>query len=265
MPAWEITKLWSAKEITAYRDYAATEGVRKSGVARCTCEDLSIRLVTEYASANGLPVMFTNGANPTGMSPLGHKNVTEYVNKVLTSTGARDLSNYGTAVMVSGTAKSDANSLRQATKGDLILLYDPVGHVQVVVSASSSQVKIVQGNTYNPWGRNSSDPTHENYVGEIVAEKSHLLEATSGKWIYEGSREVFKNDHGRLMIWDFDAWNRIVKTHAVKAGETMKQVATKLTGNEMWWPMVYGQNEQKLGGPGLTNFKEGLTLYYLTK
>jgi hypothetical protein len=264
MPAWEIKKLWSAKEIGEYRDYAAAEGVRKSGVARCTCEDLSIRLVTEYASANGLPVMFANGAYPAGLSPLTHKNVTEFVNKVLTSTGARDLSNYGTAVMVAGTAKSDATSLRQATKGDLILLYDPVGHVQVVVSASSSVVKIVQGNTYNPWGFNSSDPTHENYVGEIVAEKSHVLEASSGKWIYEGSREVFKNDHGRLMIWDFDAWNRIVVERTVKQGETLKQIAKELFGQESLWTVIYDTNATALG-PNMSNFKAGMKLYILKK
>lgn len=59
MPAWFVKKLWDASEIANYRRYAAQEGPNKAAAALIsTCEDLAIRLVTEYASANGLPAYF---------------------------------------------------------------------------------------------------------------------------------------------------------------------------------------------------------------
>lgn len=242
MPAWHVTKLWNAAEIANYRKYAASEGPKKAAsAAKCTCEDLAIRIVTEYASSNGLPAYFYNGAHPRpeGLTPEFYANLSDYLVKVLSTTAARDLSDYDTVEFVNGTSISDPNSLRKAQPGDLILLYNPVHHVQVVVSSSSSQVKIAQGNTYDPWGRNSSNPTSDNYVGVAVAVKSHDLDGASGKWIYDGRSEVFKNDYGRLMVWTFDNWNSRMITYTVKKGDSFTTIATEVYGADAWRRLNY--------------------------
>lgn len=245
MPAWYVTKLWDAKEIANYRAYAAKEGPNKAARAvKCTCEDLAIRIVTEYASSNGLPAYFYNDTHPMpqGATPDDYANLSDYLEEVLSTTAARDLSNYSTVDFVHGTSKGDPNSLRRATVGDLILLYNPVSHVQVVVSASSSEVKIAQGNTYDPWGPNSSNPTSSRYVGVAVAVKSHVLDPTSGKWIYDGRGEVFKEDHGRLMMWDTDNWNSRMMGYTVKKGDSAISIAMSVYAEKapFYLPYVIG-------------------------
>jgi nucleoid-associated protein YgaU len=262
MPAWYVTKLWDATEVANYRTYAAKEGPNKAAKAvKCTCEDLAIRIVTEYASGNGLPAYFYNDSHPmpTGLTPEHSANLSEYLEKVLSTTGARDLSNYSTVDFVPGASKSDPNSLRLAEEGDLILLYNPVHHVQVVISASTSEVKIAQGNTHDPSGWNSSNPTSSGYVGVAVAVKSHVLDAKSGKWLYGGS-EVFKNDHGRLMMWDTDNWNSRMTSYTVKKGDNAHTIATAVYGSDAWrhWAYIIGLLQAL--GTSHTSPKEGTPL-----
>lgn len=218
MPAWTVKNAWTASTIQSYRNYAKTNGPRRAGNLRSTCEDLSIRMVVDFAELNGLPVFFANDAHSQGLDPAKFNSKSAYLDAVLPSTGASDLLDYNTVVMVKGAQKGNANvSLPLAKPGDLIILYQGGGHVQVVTSVSPGTVNIVQGN-FRPssercgridrvWnGQNQNDPGSRCYIGAIVAEKSYVRTGKPPKWIFDGRSEEFAQQ-GRLCLWDFDSWN----------------------------------------------------------
>jgi hypothetical protein len=229
MPAWKVTKLWTDKEIGEYRAYVAKEGPNKvkQGL-RCTCEDLAIQIVTEFASKNGLPIFFVNGAHdfPNGITPEEYSNYGDFLNEVQKTSAASDVARIVESIR--GAADSEPTSLRVAKPGDLILLYDPIHHVQVVTSASSSEVKIVQGNTDRNLFRGGQDPRSGRYIGVKAAEKRYVLD--KDKWLYEDQGELFKEQHGRLRIWPFAAWNSRMIKYTVKNGDTFLTIARNVYG-----------------------------------
>ncbi|QDU74150.1 hypothetical protein Pan97_11550 [Bremerella volcania] len=221
MPAWTVKNAWTSSTIQSYRNYAKTNGPRRAGNLRSTCEDLSIRMVVDFAEQNGLPVFFSNNANPQGLDPAKFNSKSAYLSAVLPSTGASDLLTYNTVVMVKGAQKGNSNvSLPLAKPGDLIILYAGGGHVQVVTSVSPGSVNIVQGN-FRPssercgrltriWrGENQNDPSASCYIGAMVAQKSYVRSGTPPKWIFDGRSEEFAKE-GRLCLWDFNNWNNFV-------------------------------------------------------
>ena len=220
MTAWEVTKIWDASRIQSYRRFVAKQGPKRTGNARFTCEDLAIRLVTEFAAAEGLPLVFANDAHPTGLSPTGFADKDKFLDVVLTSTGASDLLTYKTVMPVPGSTMSNSNSLRRAAPGDLIILYRRRRHVQVVTAASPTRVTIVQGN-FRPrsercsllrrlfQNHNQNRPSDRCYIGEIVRQQTYRYDAKAREWLYSGSpSDVFK-DHGQVVIWNFVAWNQL--------------------------------------------------------
>lgn len=76
-------------------------------------EDLAIRLVTEFAAAEGLPLAFANDAHRAGLSPTGFADKDQFLDVVLTSTGASDLLTYRTVKPVPGSKTSNPNSVKQ--------------------------------------------------------------------------------------------------------------------------------------------------------
>lgn len=269
MPAWEIKTIWGAAEIAGYRSHVAGEGPKKTGNLRSTCEDLALRLVTEYAAAKGLPLLFKNGANPKGVNPRTFATADAFLDVVLTSTGAKDLADQKTAVFVAGATVGQPSSLAKAQRGDLILLYDPIHHVQVVIGATADEVKIAQGNFRPPgeragvwdrlWGANPNRPQDAYYIGAIVSEKSHVRDSTTGKWNYNG-QELFKNDRGRLMIWDFSAWNDLIEVYTVQPNETLSSIAQKVLKDGNLWKRIYDNNRTAIG-PNENAVRAGQKLY----
>ncbi|QEL19733.1 LysM peptidoglycan-binding domain-containing protein [Limnoglobus roseus] len=274
MPAWEIKKLWSDSVIAAYRTFVSTAGPKKSGVLRSTCEDLAIRLVSEFAASEGLPLEIKNESNKDGIIPRKFANLEEFLDSALTSTGARDLANFNTVKFVAGTSKGLPSSLAKAKSGDLILLYDPIHHVQVVTSTTATEVKIAQGN-FRPESEqagtlrkvftdvNQNRPSDSYYIGQIVAQFSHVFDPKAGTWLYNG-RELFKDDSGRLMIWDFDAWNDLVVKHTVAKDETLSSIALKVLKNGNLWTRIYESNKGVIGADS-NKVRPGMTLFIWKK
>jgi hypothetical protein len=231
MPAWKVTKLWSDKEIGEYRAYVAKEGPNKATQGlKCTCEDLAIEIVSEFAWKNGLPIFFANGAHdfPDGITPEEYSNYSDFLNEVQKTSAAIDVARIVDVVPKSH--DSVPASLGVAKPGDLILLYNPIHHVQVVTSASPSEVKIVQGNTDRHLLGGGQDPRSPGYIGVIAAEKSYVLDRASGKWLYPDAGELFREENGRLRIWSFAAWNSRMIKYTVKNGDTFLTIARNVYG-----------------------------------
>jgi len=224
MPAWTVTNAWTASTIQSYRNYAKTNGPRRAGNLRSTCEDLSIRMVVDFAEQHGLPVFFGNNANPQGLDPAKYNSKSAYLSAVLPSTGASDLLNYQTVTMVKGAQKGNSQvSLPLAKPGDLIILYPGGGHVQVVTSVSPGRVDIVQGNFRDKsqrcgfvdrkWnGEDQNNPASRCYIGEIVAKVAYTRSGTPPKWSFAGRGDEFAKQ-GRLCLWDFNSWNHFVPNY----------------------------------------------------
>ena len=158
-----------------------------------------------------------------------------------------------------GPSKSNHGSLKLAKKGDLIILYEGGGHVQVVTSASSHQVQITQGNfrptsercgkPYRWWhDENQNSPSSSCYIGAIVADRSYNYNTKTKLWDYNAETDggTF-SDHGRLTSWDFDAWNDLIVEHTVKSGESLSFIATRVKGNGNLWKDVYQNNKSVIG------------------
>lgn len=253
MPAWEVKKTWSSDVIKEYRKYVVSEGPKRVGSLRSTCEDLALRLVTDFAEQEGLPVAFSSDTYSSGLTPEGYSSKSDYLSEVLTRTAASDLITYRTAVLKRGAADSDASkSLPLAEKGDLIILYSGGGHVQVITSTSPNEIKIVQGNFrsdrcgFSLLWNDQNRPGDPCYIGEIVAEQKYTKD-TSGQWSYSGSNPNVFSIHGRLSIWDFHAWNNLVTEYTVKAGDTLSAIALNVYGDGNKWERIYDANRSTIG------------------
>jgi hypothetical protein len=271
MPAWEISKIWSAAEISGYRDFVAREGPGRAGSHRCTCEDMALRLVIDFAAQEQLPVMFSNGAHSGGLTPETFASKTDFEDVVLTSTGASDLFNKKMVKMVAGATPGKAASLALSTKGDLIILYNG-HHVQVVTSSTPTKVTIAQGN-FRPeaercgavsrwWNDNNQNrPTDSCYIGAIVREQEYQFNSKMSDWEYlGGDSAVFQKNNGQLVIWDFDAWNNLVVQHKVQPGETLSAIAQKAYGDGNTWKRIYESNRTAIGN-NPDRIRSGQTLY----
>lgn len=293
MAAWEITKLWTSKEIGEYRAYVAAQIPKRVGNQRCTCEDLSLRLISDFAEANKLPIAIANNTYPKrtyikpvnqinpsftdpfivvkrqvvdgavtklahrhGLTPEDFMSKTAFDNTALTSTGASDLLNHSLTKFVAGAVKGKAESLALATAGDLIVLGKGGSHVQVVTSVGNGVVNIMQGN-FRPdderasgwskfWGTNQNDPNEEKYIGAIVAGEKYTRER-NGDWHYKGGSADFAGKHGRVMLWDFDAWNALMVQYTVQANDTLSSIALKHWGNGDAWKRIWWTNQTKIG------------------
>lgn len=275
MSAWEIKNLWTANWISKYRSFAATSAPKRTGVLRSTCEDFALRLTIEFAEKNNLPIGFTNGAHPQGLTPNQFSTSSEFMNTVLRTTGASDLVKYKTAVLVSGASESKHSSLKHAKKGDLIILYQGGGHVQVVTNSTNSQVDITQGN-FRPksercngayrflTGSNQNDPNDSCYIGAIVRDRTYNLDTKTKKWNYGTDNGQTFSDHGRLSIWNFDAWNKLVVEHKVKAGESLSVLAAKYLNDGNQWNQIYATNQSVIGSDP-NQVKQGVTLFIWKK
>lgn len=272
MPAWEITKIWSDTEISDYRKFIAAEAPKRVANLRSTCEDLALRLVIDFAAQNGLPVAFANGANKAGLTPEQFATKDDFVDRVLTTTGASDLLTFNTVKLAPGAMESEPSSLGRASIGDIVVLYTGGGHVQVVTAASPSQVTIAQG-TFRPtaercgllrrlWNKsNQNRPTDPCYIGEIVRQQRYTLDSKSKTWQYGGSDpDVFRR-HGRLSIWDFAAWNNLVEKHTVKPGESLSSIAQRVYGDSRKWTRIYYGNRSVIGNDPDT-IKPGQVLFF---
>lgn len=274
MPAWEITKTWSSEEIAAYRTYVAKEGPQRVSYLRATCEDLALLLVIHFAEREGLPVGFTNGAHPRGLTPENFATKAEFLDTVLTSTAADDLLRYKTVRLVPGASTGDPSSLSLADRGDLIILYGG-HHVQVVTSATATTVTIAQGNFRDEaercgvlsrlWdGNNQNRPSDDCYIGEIVRQRWYSHDADADKWEYSGDNPDVFSDRGRLSIWDFDAWNDLIIVHQVMQDESLSTIARSYYGDGNQWKRVYDSNRSTVGNnPDL--IRPGQTLYLWKK
>jgi LysM domain len=230
MPAWRVTKLWTNKEIGNYRAYVAKEGPNLYKQAlQCTCEDLAIRIVTDFASTNGLPVFFVNGKHdfPDGITPEEYSTVDDFRNEVQTSSAAIDVGRIVNRVQ--GAADFESTSLRVAKPGDLILLYDPISHVQVVTFVNSTEVKIVQGGLQSSRWLESPNPDSDNYIGDKLRQNSYRYDLKTMKWVYD-TGAGFKELYGRLRIWDFAAWNSRMIQYTVKKGDMLFTIAKDVYG-----------------------------------
>jgi hypothetical protein len=170
--AWAIHSQWSEETIKSYQTYASkrAEEYAKSGTA-CTCEDLALNILIDFASANGLPLVIANQSGAYSAAADAFTDVQGFRNSVLETTGARDLQNplNTTAVALSGIAT-----------GDLLLGRRETGvafHTQVVTSIEPNAIGIHQGNFGTSLFNRTSDPSSWFYKGAPVQRGTINLES----------------------------------------------------------------------------------------
>lgn len=170
--AWAINNQWSEEMITQYQTYASkrAEEYAKNKTA-CTCEDLALNILIDFASANGLPLIIVNQSGSYNAAADAFTDVQGFRNTVLETTGARDLQNplNTSAVALSGIAT-----------GDLLLGRGQNGvafHTQVVTSIEPDAIGIHQGNFGPSLFNRTSDPSSWFYKGAQVQRGTIDLES----------------------------------------------------------------------------------------
>jgi hypothetical protein len=201
--AWAINSQWSEEMIRQYQAYASkrAEEYAKNKTA-CTCEDLALNILIDFASANGLPLVIVNQSGSYSAAAEAFTDVQGFRNTVLETTGARDLQN---PLNTTAVAFSDIAS------GDLLLGRRESGvafHTQVVTSVQSGAIGIHQGNFNDRWYTFSSDPSSSFYLGAPVQRGTINLESgvftntTMGTSI-PNFRAVYRIQPRR---WSFGRW-----------------------------------------------------------
>jgi hypothetical protein len=169
--AWAIHNQWSSDMIKQYQAYASkrAEEYAKNKTA-CTCEDLALNILIDFASANGLPLVVVNQSGSYSAAADAFTDVQGFRNTVLETTGARDLQN---------PLNTTAVALSDVATGDLLLGRNQAGiafHTQMVTSVQTGAIGIHQGNFGTNWYNRTSDPSSWFYIGAPVQRGTINLE-----------------------------------------------------------------------------------------
>ncbi len=215
LEAWDIKNEWDEETIKKYEEFAAQKAAEyESNEVRCTCEDLALNIMIDFASENQLPLQITNNSGENGASVTldaaseDYSDVDGFRNEVLSTTGANDLSNGTNTVDVS------KNDLK---KGDMLLFVNSEGrghHTQVVTFTTPGVVNINQGNFDQGGLRQSSDPNFLGGAGYIGAkvQRGTYDRSNGGKYYNHstgGQRDGLLNASGvRGKRWNFFKWNK---------------------------------------------------------
>ena len=240
---WKTTKQWTPAAIADFRREVPSIAQRlraeqywnKDGQiqgSRFTCEDFALRVLCEYASAQGLPLKLTSGVrtyrNMEIFNAEEHAhygaNAYGFAHMVMRTYGAPDMQRLG----VNTEAVAGPEAL---LPGDILALaHDAKGaatggrahHIQVVVAVASSRIDIFQGTSdstiHRPitWinrllGRNSADPDQAAYAG-MPLETGVYTKSRKAGWDYvnnstgNGSQDFLKLFD--LVRWNFMEFNR---------------------------------------------------------
>lgn len=140
-----IQNEWNSEYIRGYSEYVG-DRIKKyeKNNERFTCEDLVLSLLIDFAYENNLPVTIKNESGTYSSYDSEFKNVKDFKNKVLSTTGASDL--------VKNTIEIDVANL---SEGDLIcmdngipngLMDNRYSHIQIIFVNHEEEFEIAQGN-----------------------------------------------------------------------------------------------------------------------
>jgi RHS repeat-associated protein len=225
LEAWEVTGTWTKEMIFDFRNYVREHNGPADKSAR-TCEDLTLQPLIEFASKNNLPVIILTGSGTFDASSADYEkgDVIGFTNDLMGAVGAQDLER-------AENTKWEGTALPEA--GDIILNH-PNGagtvatHAQLITKVSytgdnktirADKVEGVQGNTFDPNGRNSSDPSSSQYVGMSLEGISWNISDdsfTSDK--REGAIVEDWNAKKQPVVrrWNYEGWNESVAAPIVE-------------------------------------------------
>lgn len=234
---WKTTRQWTPALVEDFQRQVLPIAQRlriekywnKDGEIRTnkfTCEDFALRVLCEYASAQGLPVKLTTGVRT-------YRNMEIYNAEEHAAYGAHM---YGFAHMVMRTygapdmQRIGGNTVAVAKPAELLpgdilaLAHDAKGaatggrahHIQVVVEGGSSRITIFQGNSdstiHRPitWlnrliGRNGADPAQDAYAG-MPLETGAYTKKGKASWDYSNNT-TGNGTKDFLKLFDLVRWN----------------------------------------------------------
>jgi hypothetical protein len=233
---WKTTKFWAESDIADFQKNAPgiAERLRteqywnKYGEFKnnkFTCEDFAIRMLCEYAAAQGLPVKLTTGVRT-------YRNM-EFYNASEHDRYASNLYGFSEMVMLTYGApdmqRTGINTVAVATPDELqpgdILAQEQdrsngrAHHIQLVVLRDTNKIHIYQGNSgignTASWisrllRHNSADPTDSFYTGLPI--ETGCFTRQGEKWYYENfSSNAYKEDFLKffgLYRWNFNEFNK---------------------------------------------------------
>jgi RHS repeat-associated protein len=216
LEAWVISEKWTTEKTFEYEQYVEKNNGPVDRSAR-TCEDLTLQPLIEFASANHLPLIIVTGSKTFDASSTDWKavDVEGFRNELMAAVGASDLER-------AENTKAIGPDLPAA--GDVILNHTggvgtDANHAQLITKVEwtgtnktirADKISGVQGNTYDPNGRNSSDPSDGNYVGmklEGISWDISNDSFTSDK--RDGTIESDWNEQKQPVVrrWNFKKWN----------------------------------------------------------
>lgn len=140
MGAWPQTKSWNLASYLAYRAYVGANAPQKKGLTQ-DCTDLSLLLLIEFASQQGLVVTFRDNASTLYISkaeewtpvshhfskPVGWKTMQEYYRVVQARIGARSMLQYNVVRNPYGPEVGDLMINNDASHTALVLAIYPSG------------------------------------------------------------------------------------------------------------------------------------------
>jgi len=240
---WKTTKMWTPAQIEDFQRQVLSIAQRlrveqywnKNGEIRSnkfTCEDFALRVLCEYASAQGLPVKLTTGVrtyrnmevyNATEHAAYG-AHMYGFAHMVMRTYGAPDMQRLGDNTLA-------VASPEELLPGDILaLVHDAKGratggrahHIQVVVQGGTSRIAIFQGNSdstiHRPitWinrllGRDGADPSQDAYAGMPLENGVYTKNGKTG-WDYlnhttkSGSKDFLKMFD--MVRWNFMEFNK---------------------------------------------------------
>jgi RHS repeat-associated protein len=139
--AWAINNIWDDKQIAAFRERLnSLISTMEAKGDKYSCEDFALSCIMNFAKERQLPFKWETGSKNFDASNSQYSDADSFTKAVMDATGAIDFQRNA------NTSLTDKNN---AKVGDIITLYNPASHVQVITATYGTPnvaIDIKQGN-----------------------------------------------------------------------------------------------------------------------
>jgi len=211
LAAWEIKNKWDDTYTKAYSEYYSTIA-KTMGGEKLDCADMQLKVLTDFASANGLPVSIQTGSGKIDAASDQFKSVGDFTTAVQKATAASDLASDANTHRVSSEKPGSLRQLDAAKPGDMMFFkYSDdkngpgrVHHVAGITDINNGFLRFAEGQQ----GIGNSDPKSLMYGGRGI--QFGTLDTNNGHIGVDGKDlrvERFQFKRVDVREWNFFSWN----------------------------------------------------------
>ena len=210
--AWKITNQWDASFVKQFtRELTSYIQKYEAGNDKCTCDDLGLSVIMDFAKDNQLPFQWETESRNFDAASNEYSDFSTFSHGVKATSGAPDFQNGDNTVSLNP---------KNANTGSILLnVKESTGrahHVQMIMGRSNdgNTLLIKQGNftSFLPaqriWG--TGDPSSMRYLGTLIQTGTYNMKTDTWRNISRATTSNNFSQQERLIYraFNFNNWNK---------------------------------------------------------